>query len=261
MQFDDIKLIKKEKIATIMVDRPKLYNAIRYETMLEIDKALDDIELDDGIRVVVVTGSGEKAFVSGGEIGVMASDMTHVDTLVTLGKGQDVITRLEHFPKPVIARINGFALGGGSEIALGCDIRIASENAVLGLPEIKLGIIPGYGGTQRLPRLIGMGKAKELIMTGDQISAKEAFELGMVNKVVAKENLDAEVEKLASKLADRAPVAMHMAKMAMMTGIQSDLRTGLHTEGRCYSICFGTDDRKEGMNAFLEKRDPEFTGR
>lgn len=261
MQFEDIKLVKKNKIATILIDRPKVFNAIRYETMLEIDKVLDEIEEDPGIRVVVVTGSGEKAFVSGGDISVMATDLTYVDTLVPIGKGQNVISRLEHFPKPVIARINGFALGGGAEIALGCDIRIASENAVIGLPEIKLGIIPGYGGTQRLPRLIGLGKAKELILTGDHISAKEAFELGIVNKVVPKEDLDGVVEELALKLADRAPVAMHMAKMAMMTGVQSDLHTGLHTEARCYSICFGTDDRLEGMNAFLEKREPEFTGR
>ncbi len=261
MDFEDIKLIKAGRVATLMIDRPKVYNAIRFETMLEIDKALDDIEADNEIRVVIVTGEGEKAFVSGGDISVMAQGLSHVDTLITVGKGQDVITRLENFSKPVIARINGFALGGGSEIALGCDIRIASENAVLGLPEIKLGIIPGYGGTQRLPRLIGMGKAKELVMTGDHITAKEAFEIGMINKVVPKEELDAEVDKLANKLADRAPVAMHMAKVSMMNGVQSDLNTGLHTESRCYSICFGTDDRTEGMNAFLEKREPKFTGR
>lgn len=261
MEFEDIKLNKQEKVATITVDRPKVYNAIRYETMLEINQALDDIEADDSIHVVVITGAGEKAFVSGGDISVMAKGLSYVDTLGTVTKGQDVITRLEYFPKPVIARINGYALGGGSEIALGCDVRIASDNAVLGLPEITLGIIPGYGGTQRLPRLVGLGKAKELILTGDHISANEALEIGLVNKVVAKAELDAAVEKIAQKLAKRAPVAMHMAKVALNNGVQADLRTGLDIEARCYSLCFGTDDRVEGMNAFLEKREAVFTGK
>ena len=197
MEYEDIRLNKQGKVATIMVDRPKVYNAIRHETMLEINHALDDIEADDTICVVVMTGAGDKAFVSGGDISVMAKGLSYVDTLGSVTKGQDVITRLEHFPKPVIARINGYALGGGSEIALGCDVRIASDNAVMGLPEITLGIIPGYGGTQRLPRLIGMGKAKELILTGDHISAKEALEIGLVNKVVSRDELDAEVEKIA----------------------------------------------------------------
>lgn len=261
MEFEDIRLNKQGKVATIMVDRPKVYNAIRHETMLEINHALDDIEADDAICVVVMTGAGDKAFVSGGDISVMAKGLSYVETLGSVTKGQDVITRIEHFPKPVIARINGYALGGGSEIALGCDVRIASDNAVMGLPEITLGIIPGYGGTQRLPRLIGMGKAKELILTGDHISAKEALEIGLVNKVVSRDELDAEVEKIAQKLSQRAPVALHMAKVAMNNGIQADLRTGLDIEARCYSLCFGTDDRVEGMNAFLEKRDPAFKGR
>jgi enoyl-CoA hydratase len=261
MAYEDIKVVKDGKIATIMVDRPKVYNAIRFETMMEINSALDDIEADNDIRVVVVTGAGDKAFVSGGDISVMAQDITYVDTLGDVTKGQDVITRLENFRKPVIARINGFALGGGSEIALGCDIRIASENAIMGLPEIKLGIIPGYGGTQRLPRLVGMGKAKELILSGEHISAREALEIGLVNKVVPKDELDDEVNKLAEKIAARGPVALHMAKVALNNGVQADLRTGLELEARCYSLCFGTKDREEGMNAFLEKREPNFQGK
>jgi enoyl-CoA hydratase len=261
MAYEDIKVVKDGKIATIMVDRPKVYNAIRFETMMEINSALDDIEADDDIRVVVVTGAGDKVFVSGGDISVMAQDITYVDTLGDVTKGQDVITRLENFRKPVIARINGFALGGGSEIALGCDIRIASENVIMGLPEIKLGIIPGYGGTQRLPRLVGMGKAKELILTGEHISALEALEIGLVNKVVPKDELDDEVNKLAEKIAARGPVALHMAKVALNNGVQADLRTGLELEARCYSLCFGTKDREEGMNAFLEKREPNFQGK
>jgi enoyl-CoA hydratase len=261
MAYEDIKVVKDGKIATIMVDRPKVYNAIRFETMMEINSALDDIEADDDIRVVVVTGAGDKVFVSGGDISVMAQDITYVDTLGDVTKGQDVITRLENFRKPVIARINGFALGGGSEIALGCDIRIASENVIMGLPEIKLGIIPGYGGTQRLPRLVGMGKAKELILSGEHISAREALEIGLVNKVVPKDELDDEVNKLAEKIAARGPVALHMAKVALNNGVQADLRTGLELEARCYSLCFGTKDREEGMNAFLEKREPNFQGK
>ena len=261
MAFEDIKFIKEGSIATIMVDRPKVYNAVRFSTMLEIDRVMDDIETDNAIRVVVVTGSGEKAFVSGGDISVMAEGLSYADTLNEVPRGQDVITRLEQCSKPVIARINGYALGAGTELALGCDIRIASENAVMGLPEITLGIIPGYGGTQRLPRLVGLAKAKELIMTGSHITAEEALALGLVNKVVPREKLDEEVKTLADKLADKAPVAMHMAKVALNHGTQADLRTALDMEARCYAICFGTEDRIEGTNAFLEKRAPKFKGR
>lgn len=160
----------------------------------------------------------------------------------------------------MIARINGIALGGGTEIALCCDIRIAAETAIMGLPEIKLGIIPGYGGTQRLPRLIGMGKAKELILTGDHITAQEAHRIGLVNHVVPFNELDAAVAKLAEKLSHRGPVALHMAKVAINNGLQADIRTGMDIEARCFSLCFGTKDRIEGMNAFLEKRKPAFKG-
>lgn len=261
MEYRDIKLSRSGAAATIVVDRPRVRNAIRFETMLEIDDALDAIEGDAALRVVVITGAGEKAFVSGGDISVMAKDLSYVDTLRDVNRGQDVITRIENFPLPVIARINGYALGGGAEIALGCDFRIASENAVLGLPEIRLGIIPGYGGTQRLPRLIGLARAKELILTGDRVSAREAFELGMVNRVVPRERLDAEVRALVEKLSKRPPVAVHMAKAALNNGVQADLRTGLEMEARYYALCFGTEDRREGMNAFMEKREPVFRGR
>ena len=168
---------------------------------------------------------------------------------------------IENFPKPVIARINGIALGGGTEIALCCDIRIAADTAIMGLPEIKLGIIPGYGGTQRLQRLIGMGKAKEMILTGDHISAEEAHCLGLVNQVVPLSELDGSVIKLCEKISARGPIALHMAKAAINTGAQSDLSTGLDMEARCFSICFGTEDRLEGMRAFLEKRKANFKGK
>jgi len=260
MSYKDISVTKKGGIATIAIDRPEVLNAIRYNTMLEIDAALDDIEADQGIRVVVVTGAGEKAFIAGGDISIMARGGGYIETLTELPRGQAICNRIEYFPKPVIARINGIALGGGTEIALCCDIRIAAETAIMGLPEIKLGIIPGYGGTQRLPRLIGMGKAKELILTGDHITAQEAHRIGLVNHVVPFNDLDAAVAKLAEKLSHRGPVALHMAKVAINNGLQADIRTGMDIEARCFSLCFGTKDRIEGMNAFLEKRKPAFKG-
>jgi len=259
--YEDIRLEKSGNIATITIDRPKVLNAIRFQTMLEIQSALKDVESDESIRVVVVTGAGEKAFISGGDISIMARGQGYIETLSEVPKGQAICTEIENFPKPVIARINGVALGGGTEVALSCDIRIAAETAIMGLPEIKLGIIPGYGGTQRLPRLVGMGKAKEMIFTGDHITAQEALNIGLVNQVVAPDQLDEAVAKLAQRIAARGPVALHMAKVALNNGAQADLRTGLDIEARCFSLCFGTEDRVEGMNAFLEKRKPDFKGK
>lgn len=261
MSYEDIKITKVGKVATIAIDRPEVMNAIRYHTMLEIKDALDDIEADQDIRVVVITGAGEKAFISGGDISIMAQDAGYVETLSEVPKGQAICSDIENFPKPVIARINGIALGGGTEIAMCCDIRIAADTTIMGQPEIKLGIIPGYGGTQRLPRLIGMGKAKELILTGDSISGEEAYRLGLVNQVVPLAELDDAVGKICDKLSAMGPVALHMAKVAMNNGIQADLRTGLDMEARCFSLTYGTEDRIEGMKAFLEKKKPNFKGR
>ena len=259
--YEDIRLAKEGMIATITIDRPHVLNAIRYHTMLEIDDVLDTIESDDSVRVVVLTGAGTKAFVSGGDISIMAKGLEYVQTLTEVPKGQGVCSRIENFPKPVIARITGYALGGGVELALCCDIRIASDNVKMGLPEIRLGIIPGYGGTQRLPRLIGVGRAKELILTGDHISAQKALDLGLVNRVVPVGELDKTVDELAQKIASYSPVALHMAKTAINNGMQADMGTALQLEARCYSLCFATEDRVEGMNAFMEKRKPSFKGR
>ena len=259
MEYTDIKVVKEGKVATIAVDRPKVLNAIRFHTMSEIKHALDDVEADSEIRVVVLTGTGDKAFVSGGDISIMAKGEGYIETLTELPKGQAVCSEIENFSKPVIARINGVALGGGTELALSCDIRIASETAIMGVPEIKLGIIPGYGGTQRLPRLVGLGMAKELVMTGDHISAAEAYRIGLVNHVVPPEELDAAVAKMASKLAARGPVALHMAKVAMNNGVQADLRTGLDIEARCFSLCFGTQDKNEGDEGFSGETQTEFS--
>ncbi|MGB9616567.1 MAG: enoyl-CoA hydratase/isomerase family protein [Desulfomonilaceae bacterium] len=261
MEYQDITLTKAGRIATITIDRPKVLNAIRYRTMLEIDHALDVVESDSSVRVLVITGAGEKAFVSGGDISIMARGAGYIETLTEVPHGQEIGCRIEGFSKPTIARINGVALGGGAELALCCDIRIAVDAAILGLPEIKLGIIPGYGGTQRLPRLIPVGLAKELILLGEALSAQEALRIGLLNRVVPRNELDAAVQEVADKLAAKSPVALHMAKVAIDQGLQADLRTGLQIEARCFSLCFGTEDRIEGMKAFLEKREAAFKGR
>ena len=261
MEYEDIRLTKADAVATITIDRPKVLNAIRLQTMLEIQDALRDIEADKAMRVVVLTGAGDKAFISGGDISVMARGQGYIETLTDVPRGQAICNEIENFPKPVIARINGVALGGGTEVALCCDVRIISNTAIMGLPEIKLGIIPGYGGTQRLPRLVGMGIAKQLILTGDHISADEAYRIGLVNQVVAPAELDEVVAKVCKKIATKGPVALHMAKVAMNNGAQADLKTALDIEARCFALCFGTEDRVEGMNAFLEKRRAEFNGK
>ncbi|HDP80270.1 MAG TPA: crotonase [Spirochaetes bacterium] len=262
MNYEDIRISKKDRVATITIDRPKVLNAIRHQTMLEIQDALrSDIIKDDSILVVVLTGAGDKAFISGGDISIMNQGSGYIETVYEVPNGQAICSEIENFPKPVIARVNGLALGGGTEVALSCDIRIASSNAKMGLPEIRLGIIPGYGGTQRLPRLVGTGKAKELIMTGDHISAEEAYRIGMVNQVVAPEELDAAVDKMAEKLASKGAFALYMAKTAINNGIQTDLKTGLALEAMCFGLVMGSEDKTEGMTAFLEKRKAAFKGR
>jgi enoyl-CoA hydratase len=258
VSYQDIKVKKEGEVATITVDRPNVLNATRHETMLEIDLALDDIEADEEIRVLVLTGSGEKGFIAGGDLVCTLNDPLWADKAM---KGQEVCTRIEFFPKPVIARINGVALGAGTEIAMCCDIRIASENAIFGQPEVGLGLTPGYGATQRLPRMVGLGKAKELILSGERIDAREALRVGLVNKVVPLADLDATVQEVAEKLSAMGPVALRMAKTAINYGVQADLRAGLALESQCYAHAFHTEDRVEGVKAFLEKRKPQFKGR
>ena len=261
MEYKDIKLKKDGAVATITIDRPEVLNAIRYETMLEIQDALEDISADDNIRVVVLTGGGDKAFVAGGDITIMAKGSGFIDVMHTLPAGQQITWNIEHFRKPVIARINGIALGGGTELALCCDIRIAADTAIMGVPEINLGIIPGYGGTQRLPRIVGAGMAKKMILTGEHINAQEAYRIGLVDILVPKAELDDATAKLCKKIATKSPVALAMGKEAVNMGLQADLRTGLSIEARCFCMCFGSEDRVEGMNAFMQKRKPEFKGR
>jgi len=261
MEYKDIILTKEGAVATIAVNRPEMLNAIRHETMIEIQDALDGIAADDAIRVIVLTGTGDKAFVAGGDISVMAKGAGYLDVLHTLPAGQQITWNIEHYPKPVIARINGIALGGGTELALCCDIRVAADTAIMGVPEINLGIIPGYGGTQRLPRLVGAGMAKKLVLSGEHISAQEAYRIGLVDMLVPKAELDEAVAKLARRIASKSPIALAMGKEAVNMGLQADLRTGLSIEARCFCMCFGSEDRVEGMKAFLEKRKPAFKGR
>ena len=261
MEYKDIKITKDGAVATITIDRPEVLNAIRDNTMFEIQDALNVLEKDDSVRVLVLTGAGDKAFVAGGDISIMAKGAGYLDVMHVLPAGQQITWNIEHFPKPVIARINGIALGGGTELALCCDMRVAADTAIMGVPEINLGIIPGYGGTQRLPRLVGVGMAKKMVLSGEHINAQEAYRIGLIDQLVPKAELDAAVAKLCNKIASKSPIALAMGKEAINMGIQTDLRTGLSIEARCFCMCFGSQDRVEGMTAFLEKRKPVFKGR
>lgn len=245
--------------AIITVDRPEKLNALDAEVLDELADAFTDAFVDDGVRAVVLTGGGEKSFVAGADIEML------VEQDVLQGRknsllGQDVMDMIEDGPKPVIAAVNGYALGGGCELALACDFRIASESAIFGLPEVGLGIIPGYGGTQRLPRLVGTGHALELILSGGKIDAAEAQRIGLVNRVTAPEALLDEAKKAASKIARQGPVAVEFAKRAVRRGMLLSLKDGLELEADLFGMISSTSDMKEGMRAFLEKRKPDFQG-
>jgi len=262
MQFQNILLKKEEGIATITVNRPEVRNALDTQTREELLAALADVAADEDVRVVIFTGAGDQAFVSGADIRVF-KEMTPPKILefsYSLG-GMGLYRKVEQLDKPTIAAINGYALGGGCELALVCDIRVASEKSRFGQPEINIGIMPGAGGTQRLPRLIGMGRAKELCFTGDMIDAREAERIGLVDKVVPSEQLEAAVMELARRIASKSPVILKYIKRALDRSMRTDLDSGLAFEAQSLSTCFGTEDKNEGVNAFLEKRKPEFKGR
>ena len=259
MDLKHIVLRKAEGTATIIVSNPGKLNALTHDIMRELSQAVKEVSKDEGVRVVILTGEGDRAFVAGADIGKMEK-MTTTQILNELPEMQDIVGQLEGIPQPTIARINGIALGGGTELALACDIRIASENAVFGLPEVKLGIIPGYGGTQRLPRIIGTAKAKELLFTGDQVSADEALRMGLVNQTVPYKQLDVTVDRFAAKLLALPPLSLRFLKEAVNYGMQMDLRSAIRMESRLFASCFGSEDRAEGVRAFLEKRTPEFKG-
>jgi len=260
MTFENLLLEKKNAIAYVTVNRPKVLNALDMATMEDLRAAFTDLKNDKAIRAVIMTGSGEKAFIAGADIGelakndaVTAKEYTH--------RGQSVLDLIENLGKPVIACINGFALGGGCEIALACTMRLASESAKLGQPEVKLGIIPGYGGTQRLPRLVGKGVAMQLVLSGEIISAQEALRIGLVNEVVAAAELIPRAEAIAQKIIANAPLAVQYAMEAVNHGMDMTLAEGLYLEATLFGLICATEDKQEGTTAFLEKRPAQFKGK
>src|SRR6266478_9763071 len=259
MTFENILLEKKNAIAYVAVNRPKVLNALSLATMEELGVAFQEIKNDSSIRVAILTGAGEKAFVAGADIGELAKQDA-VSGKEYAHRGQAALDLIENLGKPVIACINGFALGGGCELALACTMRLASDNAKLGQPEVKVGIIPGYGGTQRLSRLVGKGRALQLILTADMIDAQEAYRIGLVNEIVAKDNLIPRAEVILNKINANAPTAVKLAIEAANRGLDVSLAEGLNIEASHFTQCFATEDRKEGVAAFREKRKPNFKG-
>lgn len=260
MAYDNLLFEVSEQIARITFNRPNVLNALNRRTMDELGDCLKKVRADDAIRVVILTGAGEKAFIAGADINEL-SQQTPVNGREFTLYGQEIIHRLETLGKPAIAAINGFALGGGCELALACTLRIASRNAKLGQPEVKLGIIPGYGGSQRLPRLCGKGVAHELILTGEMIAAEEALRVGLVNRVVEPGELLATAEAIAKKIIANAPLAVKYALEAVERGMEMPQEEGLYLEATLFGLCCATQDMREGTRAFLEKRSPKFEGR
>lgn len=257
--YETITIEKRGAVAILTINRPDKLNALNMKVHEEGVEALDALKSDDSVRVVVLTGSGEKAFIAGADISefveatpVAQRDLFHERTL---------FNTIDSFPKPVVAMINGFCLGGGNELALACDIRIGSEKARFSQPEINLGIMPGGGGTQRLARLIGEGRAMELCLLGDMIDAETAYKFGLLNHVFPIDQLEEETMKIAEKIAEKAPIALQLTKEAVKFASRSNLDEGLRREVDLFAICFSTEDKKEGVAAFLEKRKPIFKGR
>jgi enoyl-CoA hydratase len=257
--YSSLELTCVDGIATLTFNRPKALNALNSSLLNELADALDSIKNDEAIRVLILTGAGEKAFIAG-------ADITEITALTPLGAkkfaqfGQDIISKLQGLAIPVIAAVNGYALGGGCEMALACDFIYASEKALFGLPEITLGIIPGFGGTQRLPRLIGANLAKEMIFTGKHLTATEAKSIGLVNKIFAPEELRAAVDEVARLMSGKGKASLCAAKQTVNQGLNTDLATGLGIERDAFALCLANPDAREGTSAFLEKRKPVFTG-
>ncbi|MFH0778884.1 MAG: enoyl-CoA hydratase-related protein [Candidatus Eisenbacteria bacterium] len=260
MSYENILLEKKDRIAFITINRPKVLNALNVATMDELRRAFLDVKHDDSVGVVILTGSGEKAFVAGADIKEFLNLNSEGARRFSLS-GQHVFRLIEKLGKPTIAAVNGFALGGGCELALACTIRVASENAKLGQPELNLGLIPGYGGTQRLARLCGKAVATELILSGRFVDAREALQMGLVNKVTPPDKLTATCEEMARVLLSKPALAVRYAMEAIDEGIQVSLDEGSYIEANMFGLCFATEDMKEGITAFLEKREPNFKGK
>ncbi|MGD8393999.1 MAG: enoyl-CoA hydratase-related protein [Candidatus Eiseniibacteriota bacterium] len=256
----NVRLTVAERIATVTIHRPEVLNALNRKTMEDLDEILLEVGRRDDVGGLVVTGAGERAFVAGADIGELAAlDAPRGRAVVR--HGQSVLNRLERLGKPSVAAINGYALGGGCELALACTLRVASEKARIGLPEVTLGVIPGYGGTQRLARLIGRGRALELILTGEPVSAARALELGLVNQVVAAADVESAARELLATILARGPLAVRAAMEVVRVGLDGDLDAGLALEAAHFGLLCGTEDMHEGMQAFLDKRPAAFRGR
>src|ERR1044072_1635615 len=257
--YESILVERRDRVAIITINRPEKRNALNIQTRAEGAAALDELRGDDDVRVVIFTGAGDKAFVAGADIAEFANRTAISQREVMLERG--LFNAVDSFPKPVIAMVNGYCLGGGCELALACDIRVASDKASFGQPEINLGIIPGGGGTQRLTRLVGEGKAMEMILSGEIISAEEALRIGMVNHVVPADQLEAKTTEIAKRIAEKSPIALRLAKEAVQLASRSNLDEGLRREVDLFALCFSSEDKDEGVKAFLEKRKAEFKGK
>jgi len=259
MAYENVLLEKEDRVAVLSINRPKALNALNNDTLLEIRSAVAEVNEDPGIDVMIVTGAG-KAFVAGADISFM-QNLTAMEGRAFGALGQAVFRMIEAMEKPVIAAVNGFALGGGCELAMCCDFRVASTAAKFGQPEVGLGITPGFGGTQRLPRLVGPGMAKQLLYTADIIDANEALRVGLVNAVVEPEELMDNVKKIAKRIVSKGQVAVRLCKAAANEGMQTDIDRSMTIEADVFGLCFATQDQKEGMTAFVEKRKAQFTGK
>ncbi len=260
MKYENILLEKKDGVGILKINRPNVLNALNKDTIVELSKAVDELESDEKIKVAILTGAGEKAFIAGADIKQM-SEMTPLEAKEFSELGHGLLNKIENSRITFIAAVNGFALGGGCETLMACDIVIAAKNAIIGQPEINLGISPGFGGTQRLPRLVGKMKGKELLLTGRNINAEEAYEIGLVNKIVDNKDLMDETQKIAQTIAKKSSVQTNFIKSLVNKGIDIDLNKANALEISYFSSSFSTHDQKEGMKAFLEKRKPEFKGK
>lgn len=260
MTFENLLYEKANGIATVTFNRPKALNALNSATLRELSDLLDEIAQDESVKAVILTGAGEKAFVAGADITEMRRK-TPLEARSFSQFGNAVFLKLERLPQPTIAAVNGFALGGGCELAMACDIRVASTNAKFGQPEVNLGIVAGFGGTQRLPRLVGAGNAKELLMTADMISAERAAQIGLANHVVEPAQLLAKAQEITGKILSKAPFAVQFSKKLVNDGANIDLDRALALESETFGSLFGSEDRVEGMTAFVEKRQANFQGK
>ncbi len=260
MSFENLLIDRDDAVAVVTINRPKVLNALNTQTMNELRRAMEELQQDPSIRAIVLTGSGDKSFVAGADINELAV-LSPVDGKEHARRGQAVLDFIEQLGKPVVAAINGFALGGGCELAMACSMRIAADTARLGQPEINLGIIPGYAGSQRLPRLVGKGIALEILLTGDMISASRAYEIGLVNRVVPAADLMAEAKKLAAALASKAPIAARSIIQSVNHGFEMAQADAQFLETSLFGLVASTDDMREGTRAFLEKRKADWKGK